>query len=174
MGVDLDRDDLSFFPLLYWPMDPRENRSFSTRLEQDGRLHAQRRHHPVRHARSDAWRRARRIVAGEQTLRRLLAKLDLPPLEPVPSDHVLTKTFYLLRGFSRPLGRRESLGRGACRPPAPNPAPARGGDGVSPVIIGGNDWAAAWAVDAQGRPLADVRRAATSSARWRTASASMW
>jgi hypothetical protein len=27
---------------------------------------------------------------------------------------------------------------------------------VSPIIIGGNDWAAAWAVDAQGRPLADV------------------
>ena len=32
----------------------------------------------------------------------------------------------------------------------------RGGDGVSPVIIGGNDWAAAWAVDARGRPLVDV------------------
>ena len=31
--------------------------------------------------------------------------------------------------------------------------PARGGDGVSPVIIGGNDWAAAWAMDPRGRPL---------------------
>ena len=31
----------------------------------------------------------------------------------------------------------------------------RGGDGVSPVIIGSNDWAAAWAVDAQGQPVVD-------------------
>ena len=35
-------------------------------------------------------------------------------------------------------------------------APARGGDGVSPVIIGGNDWAAAWAVDPTGQPMVDV------------------
>ena len=24
MGVDIAHDDLSFFPLIYWPMDPRE------------------------------------------------------------------------------------------------------------------------------------------------------
>jgi hypothetical protein len=35
-------------------------------------------------------------------------------------------------------------------------APARGGDGVSPVIIGSNDWAAAWAVDSSGRFLNEV------------------
>ena len=40
--------------------------------------------------------------------------------------------------------------------PETGPAPARGGDGVSPVVIGGNDWAAAWAVDNQGRPLVAV------------------
>jgi len=34
--------------------------------------------------------------------------------------------------------------------------PARGGDGVSPVIIGGNDWAAAWAVRPDGAPMVDV------------------
>ena len=36
---------------------------------------------------------------GEQTLRRLTATLDLPQLEQVPEDHVLTKTFYILREF---------------------------------------------------------------------------
>ena len=50
---------------------------------------------------------------GEQTLRRLIAKLDLPPLEPVPADHVLTKAFYHPAGFSRPLGRRQGVGRSA-------------------------------------------------------------
>jgi hypothetical protein len=84
---------------------------------------------------------------GEQTLRRITQGLDMPPLQPVPSDHVLTKSFYLLHGFpGRWSGGQvwvEAL------PPAPKngEAPARGGDGVSPVVIGGNDWAAAWAVD---------------------------
>jgi hypothetical protein len=46
----------------------------------------------------------------------------------------------------------------ALPPPDPDagPAPARGGDGVSPVIIGGNDWASAWAVDNEGRGLVAV------------------
>src|SRR3712207_6894757 len=30
---------------------------------------------------------------------RMLATLDIPELEPVPRDHVLTKTFYLLDTF---------------------------------------------------------------------------
>jgi hypothetical protein len=94
---------------------------------------------------------------GEQTLRRLTAKLDLPPLEPIPAAHVLTKAFYLLQEFpGRWAGGRVWVE--ALPPPDPDagPEPARGGDGVSPVIIGGNDWAAAWAVDSSGRPLVDV------------------
>lgn len=31
-------------------------------------------------------------------------------------------------------------------------------DGVTPVVIGGNDWAAAWAVDDRGVPLYPVGR----------------
>ena len=31
-------------------------------------------------------------------------------------------------------------------------------DNVTPVVIGGNDWAAAWAVDARGTPLFPVGR----------------
>jgi len=31
-------------------------------------------------------------------------------------------------------------------------------DGVTPVVIGGNDWAAAWAVDEFGTPLYPVGR----------------
>jgi hypothetical protein len=50
-------------------------------------------------------------------------------------------------------------------------------DGVTPVVIGGNDWAAAWAVDAQGQgDLSGGPRAlpANASARWPIASASTW
>ena len=31
-----------------------------------------------------------------------------------------------------------------------------GTDGVSAIIIGSNDWAAAWAIDSDGRPLVSV------------------
>ena len=32
-------------------------------------------------------------------LREILSSLDIPELEPVPRDHVLTKTFFLLKDF---------------------------------------------------------------------------
>ncbi len=81
--------------------------------------------------------------------------LDIPPLEPMPADHVLTRTFYLLQDFP---GRHQ--GRAIWVEAAPPDAEQVEGmpfrnlnDGVTPVVIGGNDWAAAWAVD-------DERRAA--------------
>jgi hypothetical protein len=155
IGVDLDKDDLSFFPLLYWPMDPREHdlspraiSKIADYMRNGGTILFDTRDLTLGGVRGPQ-------SPGEQTLRRLLSKLDMPPLQPVPSDHVLTKTFYLIQDFpGRWTGGKvwvEAL------PPAdPDSGPARGGDGVSPVIIGSNDWAAAWAVDAQGRPLADV------------------
>src|SRR5674476_333714 len=36
---------------------------------------------------------------GMVTLRSILSSLDIPELEPVSRDHVLTKTFFLLRDF---------------------------------------------------------------------------
>jgi len=150
IGLDPEQDDLSLYPLLYWPIDPRE-KSLSPKglsrigdyLRNGGTILFDTRDFTLGAVRGEA-------SPGELTLRRLTASLDLPPLEQVPADHVLTKTFYILRDFpGRWTGGTlwvEAL------PPAPKNGapPARGGDGVSPVIIGGNDWAAAWAVDANG------------------------
>jgi hypothetical protein len=150
IGLDPELDDLSLYPLLYWPIDPRE-KSLSPKglsrigdyLRNGGTILFDTRDFTLGAVRGEA-------SPGELTLRRLTASLDLPPLEQVPADHVLTKTFYILRDFpGRWTGGTlwvEAL------PPAPKNGapPARGGDGVSPVIIGGNDWAAAWAVDANG------------------------
>jgi len=157
MGVDVNKDDLSFFPLLYWPMDPREKdlspeavTRITDYMRNGGTIVFDTRDLSLGSTRGPT-------SPGEQTLRRLLAKLDLPPLEPVPGDHVLTKAFYILQSFP---GRWDGgkLWLEALPPVDPHagPAPARGGDGVSPVIIGGNDWAAAWAVRADGSPMMDV------------------
>jgi hypothetical protein len=150
LGVDPEQDDLSLYPLLYWPMDPREKNLSPRALSRIGDY--MRNGGTILFDTRDFTLGAVRGPAspGEQTLRRLTASLDLPPLEAVPADHVLTKTFYILRDFpGRWNGGKlwvEAL------PPAPKNGapPARGGDGVSPVIVGGNDWAGAWAVDANG------------------------
>ncbi len=157
MGVDLEKDDLSFFPLLYWPMDPREKdlppaviSKLTDYMKNGGTILFDTRDlslGAVRGAQSP----------GEQTLRRIASKLDLPPLEPIPPDHVLTKAFYLLQSFpGRWDGGKVWVEKLPPADPDAGPSPARGGDGVSPVIIGSNDWAAAWAVDQQGRPLVAV------------------
>ena len=81
-------------------------------------------------------------------LRDILSSLDIPELEPVPRDHVLTKTFYPAAGLPRPLQHRPALGRGDAAPTNDDEArkrPARGGDGVSSIIITSNDLAGAWA-----------------------------
>ena len=155
MGVDVAKDDLSFFPLLYWPMDPREKdlspqalAKISDYMRNGGTILFDTRDLTLGAIQGPA-------SPGAQTLRRLLAKLDIPPLEPVPADHVLTKAFYILQDFP---GRWDGgkVWVEALPPADPNAGPARGGDGVSPVIIGGNDWAAAWAVRPDGAPLVDV------------------
>ncbi|MEE2878499.1 MAG: DUF4159 domain-containing protein [Pseudomonadota bacterium] len=85
-------------------------------------------------------------------LERVLPGLDTPPLAPVPQDHVLTRSFYLLDDFpGRYQNRRlwvESSGAGE--------KSERRGDGVSRLIIGDADYLAAWAVDERGRPIYSV------------------
>ncbi|WP_300395500.1 DUF4159 domain-containing protein [Henriciella sp.] len=85
-------------------------------------------------------------------LDRMLPGLDTPPLSPVPQDHVLTRSFYLLDSFpGRYQNRRlwiESSGVGD--------KAERRGDGVSRLIIGDADYLAAWAVDEHGRPVYSV------------------
>jgi Domain of unknown function (DUF4159) len=88
-----------------------------------------------------------------QQLRRMLQTLDIPELEPVPRDHVLTKTFYLLEDFPGRHANGQTWTE--ILPPAAEDGrrPARAGDSVSPIIITSNDLAAGWAVGRRGEPL---------------------
>ena len=92
---------------------------------------------------------------GMVTLRSILSSLDIPELEPVPHDHVLTKTFFLLRDFP---GRFTSGQMWVEALPPENAAeesnrPARAGDGVSSILITSNDFAGAWAMRPDGQPM---------------------
>jgi hypothetical protein len=78
---------------------------------------------------------------GSDALRALTQGVDIPPLAEVTQDHVLTRTFYLLR---------EMPGRVTGAPVFAQAGGDPANDNVSPVVIGGNDYAAAWAVDQRG------------------------
>ncbi len=119
LGVDLEKDDLSFFPLLYWPMDPREKDLSPTAISKlaDYMRNGGTILFDTRDLTLGAVRGAQ--SPGEQTLRRLASKLDLPPLEPVPPDHVLTKAFYLLQSFPGRWDGGKVWVEKLCRPPIP-------------------------------------------------------
>lgn len=80
----------------------------------------------------------------------LLAGLDAPPLGPVPDEHVLTRSFYLIDGFPGRYDRRplwiETAGEDG----------RITGDGVSRLFIGDADWVGAWAIDENARAMYSV------------------
>ncbi|MDU9006164.1 DUF4159 domain-containing protein [Sedimentitalea todarodis] len=159
VGVDLERDELAFFPMLYWPISPDQPTPsaeayarINEYLRSGGMILFDTRDADI--ARFGA------ASPNGRKLQQLAAPLDVPPLEPLPPDHVLTRTFYLLQDFPGRHTSRE-LWVEAAPPDAEQieGMPFRNlNDGVTPVVIGGNDWAAAWALDGNGRPLLPVGR----------------
>ena len=159
VGVNLETDELAFFPFLYWPVtadQPLPSRDAYAKLNRYLRSGGM-----IMFDTRDA--DTARFGSGSPEGRRLQAiarSLDIPSIEPIPSDHVLTRTFYLLQDFP---GRYAS--RDVWVEAAPITAERIDGmpfrnlnDGVTPVIIGGNDWARAWAVDDAGRRMFPVGR----------------
>ncbi|MEN8935081.1 MAG: DUF4159 domain-containing protein [Planktotalea arctica] len=159
IGVDLETDELAFFPLLYWPITPDQPTPSATAyaklndfLRSGGMILFDTRDADI--ARFGA------SSPNGRKLQTLAAPLDIPPLEPLPEDHVITRTFYLLQDFP---GRHTA--RDIWVEAAPKDAERVEGmpfrnlnDGVSPVVIGGNDWAAAWAMDARGNSIFPIGR----------------
>lgn len=159
LGVDLERDELAFFPILYWPVTPDQPTPSEQAYE---RLNTY-----LRSGGMIVFDTRDSNIAGFGTsspngrkLQQLARPLDIPPLEPLPQDHVLTRTFYLLQDFPGRYARGEVWVEAA--PPDAEQVegmPFRNlNDGVTPVVIGGNDWASAWAVDSGGRAILPVGR----------------
>ncbi|MFG6595209.1 DUF4159 domain-containing protein [Sulfitobacter sp. 1A13368] len=158
-GVDLEQDELAFFPILYWPVTPDQPQPSS---EAYGKLNDYLRSgglilFDTRDADIASYGAA---SPNGRKLQELAAPLDIPPLEPLPGDHVLTRTFYLLQDYPGRYSSRDVWVEAA--PPDAERIegmPFRNlNDGVTPVVIGGNDWAAAWAVRRDGAPLLPIGR----------------
>ncbi|WP_340115717.1 DUF4159 domain-containing protein [Pelagibius sp. 7325] len=145
LGIRLGRDDMAFFPLIYWPITPTQPNLSAEAVYQvnDFLTHGGTILFDLREASGGA------VLfgggsRGTQDLQRLTQGITIPPLEPVPTDHVLRKSFYLMEDFpGRFVG-------GTLWLEAPGETV---NDGVASILIGSNDWAGAWAVNELGRPL---------------------
>ncbi|MFG1477570.1 DUF4159 domain-containing protein [Xanthobacter sp. V4C-4] len=154
MGVDLGKDELAFFPVIYWPIvadspmpPPAALARLDAYMKQGGTVIFD-----TRDAIEGGGTAGAPLTPAGARLREILAGLDIPELAPVPRDHVLTKAFYLLKDFpGRFTGGTTWVE--ALPPGDETDRPARAGDGVSPVIITANDLAGAWAVSRAGEPL---------------------
>ena len=156
-GVDISKDEIAFYPILYWPVVENAEALPDAAI-----------------ARIDAYMKEGGLIVfdtrdygqggsntlpmagkGGNALQRLLSKLDVPRLEPVPENHVVTKSFYLLRSFP---GRWDGgqLWVEAISANPNNSNRARVADGVTSIMITSNDFAAAWALDERGRPIYPV------------------
>jgi len=154
MGVDIDKDDLSFFPILYWPVredaDPLSDATLAkvdAFMKQGGFIIFDTR---------DQQSTLTGTGFQSQGLSRLIGQLDIPPLQPVPENHVLTKSFYLMRSFP---GRWDGGTLWVEAQPdndADRSQRSRQTDGVSALVITSNDLASAWALDSANRPLYPV------------------
>ncbi len=153
VAIDIAEDELVFYALIYWPIDPsQEIPSAETMAKVDTFM---KNGGTILFDTRDAGGFAAELGGGTpeaRKLREILAFVDVPPLEPVPPDHVLTKAFYLLSEFPGRWANSELWVEtlSLSDTPQPRDRPARGGDGVSPIIITGNDLASAWAVDENG------------------------
>ena len=134
IGVDPESQDLALYPLLYWllPDRPTETNPASARaldryMKSGGVIFV------------DTRGAGRDTAVARAITRAALRGIEAPPLEVVPEGHVLTKSFYILRGFP---GRFQNAQLWVETQAS---ASASANDGVSPLIVGNGDWASAWA-----------------------------
>jgi hypothetical protein len=158
IGLDPARDELAFYPLIYWPVVPSAPKPSREALERIDAYMKQ--GGTVLFDTRDAVEAPPGIGGGTrgpgmQALRSILSSLDIPELEPVPRDHVLTKTFYLLKDFPGRFstGQLWVEATAATNEDEPTARPARAGDGVSSIIITSNDFAGAWAMRQDGQAM---------------------
>jgi hypothetical protein len=134
--VNLERDELSVYPLLYWPVSATAQ-PLSDQAKQKLNKYLANGGMVLIDTRAGAGN-------AQLNLGKLVEGIDIPTLIPIPPGHVMTKSFYLLDEFpGRSVGGDVWVERDQ---------DARN-DGVSSVVVGSADWAGAWATDSIGAPM---------------------
>lgn len=136
VGLNPESDPLAFFPFIYWPISESNNRYSSKAikniqfyLDHGGTILFDTR---------DQNRSTGGVAntASAQALRAITASLNIPPIIPIPSDHVLGRSFYLLKDYP---------GQFSAGTLWVEQQSTSGRDNVSSILIGSNNWIGAWA-----------------------------
>ena len=159
VGVDPEADEIAMYPFLYWPIaesQPSLSDAAYAKLKDYLRFGGM-----ILFDTRDADLGATMggATPNGRVLQRIATRLDIPALEPMPEDHVLTRTFYLLQDFPGRWANTPVWVEASARAEQVEGMPFRNlNDGVTPVVIGGNDWAAAWAQRPDGSAMFPVGR----------------
>ncbi len=141
VGVDPDKDELAFYPLLYWAvtpnapiLSPTATYRINNYLHNGGMIVID-------------TRDGNGASISQNILANYFQNIDIPILNTIDRNHVLLRSFYLLK---------EWPGRWNDKTLWLTDSESSYFDGVSPVIVGTQDWAAAWAIDKVGKPMFPV------------------
>ena len=142
-GINPETDELFPYPVVYWRITPEQTppsekaaQHINDYLGRGGMIVFDAPNQVGANANDDGQQ-------VSQALNNVLVRLNVPPLVQIPETHVLHRSFYLLPDLpGRFTGAPVYVERGSITT-----------DGVSSIIIGSHDWAAAWARDSRGLPL---------------------
>lgn len=140
-GLNPDIDDLFYYPVIYWPMTEGQ-RPLSSAAARNIQNYLSRGGMILLDTRDRQFGDATGSLLGERKLRELTQNIRIPELMPVPADHILRRSFYLLDDFPGVYpGGKVWVEK----------EPNANYDAVTSVIIGGNDWASAWSKEPSDR-----------------------
>ena len=144
-AIDPEKDDLALYPVLYWllpdkpqPLSPIAKQKLNIFMENGGMLFI------------DTRGGGRDTKTAQNITQIALGGLKIPPLEKVPAEHVLNKTFYLLRFYPARFGNANIWVESRTA------TDLTANDGVSPIIITDGDFAYVWASGANPSPIAVI------------------
>ncbi len=128
IGLDPENDEMAFFPLIYWAISDNQ-KTYSSKALSNIQYY-------LDHGGTILFDTMGQNSKNIEALRQITASLNIPPIEPIPNDHVLGRSFYLLDKY---VGKHSSGTLWVEK------QSASGRDNVSSILIGSNDFAAAWA-----------------------------
>ncbi len=153
-GLESSFGTVALYPLVYWPvssagpsLSEEAYRKLRTYLERGGMILFD-----TRDALLGGYSPAN---SNAEKLARMVGPLAIPPLDIPDRNHTISRSFYLLDRY--PGRYQGDIWVEQSRATRGNrQAGSSATDGVTPVVIGGNDWASAWAVHEDGTAMFPV------------------
>lgn len=145
-GLDLEKDDLSFYPLIYWPINAHQ-KILSKEVIEKINFYMQY-GGTILFDTGDQFEKSNflsqdKTTNASQNLQKILSQLNVPPLGKVTKDNVLSRSFYLMPNFPG-LYSASPLWCVSDKDPEQKEFLEQR-DEVSPLLITANNLAAAWA-----------------------------